>query len=246
MILDEAATLKLLVAQASEAADDVNRDAALATVEERVSVAQRQLSMYAIARPPWRDLLPEPARDAVLAALSGLTSQLEPLVTAADDELVAYGARTAADERGGLAAIVNRKDELLEALRTAQEAMLGEWVRQLWPADRRADLEVLAHLPEGQRVADEILATFRALAAESEIPQPIAAERMERLKQRVDAAQALAEQVAGYSVPEAVVEFWRGASDDDGGGTSLSALSLEVHEWLLEHGADNLFEITRR
>ena len=150
MILDEAATLKLLVAQASEAADDVNRDAALATVEERVSLAQRQLSMYAIARPPWRDRLPEPARDAVLAALSALASQLEPLASAADDVLVAYGARTVADERGGLAAIVNRKDELLEALQTAQEAMLGAWVQQLWPAGRRADLEVLAHLPESQ------------------------------------------------------------------------------------------------
>jgi hypothetical protein len=246
MILDEAATLKLLVAQASEAADDVNRDSALATVEDRVSVAQRQLSMYAIARPPWRDLLPEPARDAVLAALSALTSPLKQLVHAGDDELVAYGARTAADERGGLAAIVNRKDELLEALQTAQEAMLGEWLQQLWPADRHAELEVLAHLPEGQRFADEILATLRALATESEFPQPLAAERMERLKQRIDAAQALAEQLAGYSVPEAVVHFWRAASDDDGDGTSLSTLSLDVHEWLVEHGANDLFAITRR
>jgi hypothetical protein len=246
MILDEAATLKLLVAQASEAADDVNRDAALATVEERVSVAQRQLSMYAIARPPWRDRLPEPARDAVLAALSALTSQLEPLVHAADDELVAYGARTAADERGGLAAIVNRKEELLQVLGTAQEAVLGEWLQSLWPADRRADLKVLAHLPESQRVAEEILATFRALTLEGELPRPIATERMERLEQRVDAARALAEQLDGYSVPEAVVEFWRAASGDDGDGTSLSAVTLEVHEWLLEHSADDLFVITRR
>ena len=69
---------------------------------------------------------------------------------------------------------------------------------------------------------------------------------MERLKQRVDAADALAEKLAGYSVPEAVVEFWRAASDDDGDGTGLSALSLEVHEWLLEHDADDLFAITRR
>jgi hypothetical protein len=246
MILDEAATLTLLVAQAGEAAVDVNRDAALASVEDRVSMAQRQLSMYAIARPPWRDLLPEPAHDTVLAALSALASQLEPLVSANDDVLVAYGTRSATDERGGLAAIVNRKDEVLEVLRTAQEALLGDWLQSLWPADRRADLEVIAHLPEGQRVAEQILAVFRALAAENEFPQPIAAERLERLKQRVDDARAVADQLDGQSLPDEVVEFWRAASDDEGDGTSLAELSLEVHQWLIEHGADHLFAIKRR
>jgi hypothetical protein len=246
MILDEAATLKLLVAQATEAAADVNRDAALATVEERVSIAHRQLSMYAIACPPWRDLLPESALDAVLVALGALVSQLEPLVSATEDVLVAYGARTADDERGGLAAIVNRKDDLLEVLRTAQDTLLGEWAQSLWPPDRRAELEVLAYLPEGQQVAEEILATSRVLAAENEFPQPIAAERIERLKQRVDAACALAAQLDGQSVPESVVEFWRAASADDGTCTGLAELSLDVHQWLIDHGADHLFAIKRR
>lgn len=246
MILDDAATLKLLVAQASEAAQDVNRDAALATVEERVSIAQRQLSMYAIARPPCRELLPQPAHDAVLSALSVLADHLEPLISATDDELVAYGSRTAADERGGLAAIVKRKDELLEALQMGQHAMLAEWLQSLWPADRRADLEVLAHLPESQQAAEEILAAFRVLAAEDEYPQPIAAEGIERLKRRVDDARALAHQLDGHSVPGEVVEFWRAASDHEGDGIRLSDLSVEVHHWLIEHGADDLFAIKRR
>jgi hypothetical protein len=246
MIIDVAATLKLLVAQAGEAADDVNRDAALATVEERVSIAQRQLSMYAIARSPWRDLLPESVRDGVLAALSALASQLEPLASATDDVLVAYGARTAADERGGLAAIVNRKEDLLGVLRAAQEALLGEWLQSLWPPDRRADLEVLAHLPEGQQVADEILATCQGLATENEVAQPIPAARLERLKQRVDAAREIGAQLDGHFVPEAVVKFWRAASDHKEDGTSLSDMSLEVHAWLIEHRADHLFAVKRQ
>ena len=245
MILDEAATLKLLVTQAGEAADDVNRDAALATVEERVSLAQRELSMYAVACPPWRDLLPEPARDAVLAAVVALASQLEPLVSATDDVLVAYGARVAADERGGLAAIVNRKEELLQALQTAQAALLDAWLQSLWPADRRADLEVLAHLPQGQQAAQEILSALNTLAEETEFSHAIAAERMERLKQRIDAARDVVDELDGHSVPEAVVEFWRAASGDEGDATSLVELSLEVHRWLIEHGADHLFAIKR-
>ncbi len=128
-----------------------------------------------------------------------------------------------------MAAIVNRKEELLQALQTAQSALLDAWLQSLWPADRRADLEVLAHLPEGQRAAQEILSALNTLAAETEFSEPIAAERMERLKQRIDAARDVADELDGHSVPEEVVEFWRAASDDEGDGTSLVELRLEVH-----------------
>lgn len=244
MIVEQAATLKLLVERATEAADVGNRDAALATVEDRLSLVRRELAMYAIAHPPWRDELPEPVCDSVMAAIGELMGQLEPLARASDDELVAYGSINSAAERGGLAAIVRQKDDLVQALQTAQNQLLAVWLQSLWPAEQRAELEVLAHLPEGKEAAEKVLLTFTSLLGETEEPHPISSERLGHLKQRVDEAIAHARDLGRHPVPEDVVAFWRAVAQQED-GISLAALSLDVHRWLIEHGAVDQFVISQ-
>jgi hypothetical protein len=201
--------------------------------------------MYAIARPPWRDELPESAREAVLASIGGLAGQLEPLARASEDELVAYGSNNSPEERGGLAAIVRQKDDLIEALLASQDALLQAWLQSLWPAEKRAELEVLTHLPEVKDAAEKVLLTFKMLAGETEDPHPIGSERLERVKQRVDDAIAHARDLSHHPVPEAVVAFWRAAAAQED-GISLTELSLDVHQWLIDHGAVEQFGIVQR
>jgi hypothetical protein len=46
-------------------------------------------------------------------------------------------------------------------------------------------------------------------------------------------------------VPNDVVEFWRNAKEADD-PISLSTLSLDVHRWLIEHGATDMFAVCKR
>jgi hypothetical protein len=244
MIRDQAATLRHVIEQAGTAVDEGNRDAALATVEQRLDVVSRQLVLFGVAQLPWSRLLDPDARSDVAMAAAALEQTVKPLHEATDERLAVYGGSSGADGRGVLSAITRHGNQLSAALQDAQGRLLATWAEELWPGEKLSELEILTHVDETRGEAGQVLALSSELRDKSQETLSLSASVLERLEERRKASAALTQVLHDHPVPPDVLEFWREVSERDD-ETSLSTLSLDVHRWLVEHGAADVFTISK-
>lgn len=241
MILDRAANLRSLAEQARAAADLEHQDAALVAVQEVLTQAGDAIAAFGVGAEPWRAQLDAPARAAVAAAAGELAAAVAPLRDLTDDQLAAY-ARS--PERGRLRQVVAGGASLRTALEEAHAALLESWRERIWPAERRAELGVLAHLPEHAAAARTVERTLERLGVAVRTRTGTA--DLEQLAAETERAEQAARGLARDAVPPEVLALWRAVGEAGEAGLPLSDLSPAVHAWLLEHGAATRFALVER
>ncbi len=245
MILDQAADLKLLAAQAVSVAEDSNIDAALASVHHELDTVERMVTDFGIAQANWRDQLPEETRTFLATRAAALAREIAPLRGLNDQELAAFGLRTDAEARGRIPAVKREALALREALVEAQSELVRLWIERVWPTSHAARLQVLAHVPATSAPAGDVIRACERLS------EPLARAGLRlseadigRLSDVASGAELVAQRLRDQDVPDEVVEFWQAADSEDGVG--LEELTPETHKWLLDHTAAARFIVTAR
>jgi hypothetical protein len=245
VILDRTQDLRRLVEQASQAASENEKSAALAVVRALVEGLWERISTYGAAQQRWPPVLSTEVRLELKETARELGSELAQLRDLSEDELAAYTVTGDQDGRGLLASIRRRGDLHLGALRNAQDELLQAWADEIWPSDKIAYLRVLSHLPHDRADAQAVLLARDDVTASIGVDRGLDSEELDRFQSAVSASAAEATKLAGANVPAEVVEFWQ-QLEADGTGLPLADLTPNVHEWLNTHGAASEFRVVRR
>ena len=240
-LIDEAERLTTLAEEANAAADAGSVEAALREVLDRL-LAVRPTIAYGIIESRWWEHVPEPERASVRAASERAAAAAGPLRTETDQVLAAYGRGDAALDRGALGALLRAFREYEAALRRAQDEVLRTWSERLWPPDQHPELEVHALVPETSAAAREILTVTAEMAANDDVGI-LNSGALLKLFDRCEAAMGSATALREVPVPNAVLAFFKGMSEQL--TMPLSDVAPEVFAWLDEHDATRLFVVSR-
>jgi hypothetical protein len=238
-LLDDAARLVTLASEADAAADAGSAEAALTEVLDRLRAVAPSID-FGILDARWWTHVPEDDRATIRAAAERARSAVEPLTTESDEVLAAYGRGDAAMDRGALAMILSAFRGYRTALQGGQEDTLQGWGERLWPSADLDKLHVHAVVPETTAAANEILVLLEHI---EQIDLPLDEAALRGIFDRCAAAETSAATLRSRPLPPAVLAFFESVREH--GEVSLSTLTLDVFEWLMEHDATRLFVVGR-
>jgi hypothetical protein len=242
-LIDLAEDLVLLADQAGTAADQSSSDAALATVFERLRNAREQVAPYGVGQPPWLDAVPAEARQNIAVAATRAAKAVRPLSAATDETLATYARSGDAAMRGALGAVRRDVAALADALREAQDDLVESWADSIWPDDGADELEILAFIPETASAGETVARAQRQLRAVPGEMRILSAAALADLQAQVAKAASVVGELERAEVPDDVLAFWRAISDGD--EQPLTVLTADVHRWLVDRGASELFIVRR-
>lgn len=240
-LMTDAQALVELSRQAGSAADRSTSQAALDTVFERLEKAMPPVEP-AVLSSPWWDELGGVERDTVQGAANRAAKAIESIVDAPDSVIASYGLNDDST-RGALAEISIAFGEFRKAVKEAQDSLLTRWANDLWPVERRAELEIHTFVPDSRDQAGSVLALSERLARDLDTSLLYSADGMQDLRESVIEATALADNLRELPVPHQVLELFRETFGDS--EVPLSILTPEALRWLADHGASDLFMLRR-